>query len=252
MSNTLGIWSLRQEAEPIGELLASKLDGKHFRPWQNHELTPKEQFQLVYHDCDQWVLIMTTGIAVRFIDSLGCDKFTDPAIVVLDEGCHHAISLLGGHEGGANELAFKVANLVGAAPVVTTATECLKPLILGIGCRKGISVGKIEKCVLEALGSRHLSEVRVIATIDLKAEEQGLLEFCHKHHIPMRIFKREEVALRNWTTQPSAWVQKTIGIDGVCEPCALMVSHRAKLIVPKTVLDGVAIAVADDSLQVEQ
>ena len=54
---------------------------------------------------------MTTGIAVRYLQGLPKDKTTDPAIVVLDEGCRFAISLLSGHEGGANRLAYRVANL---------------------------------------------------------------------------------------------------------------------------------------------
>jgi len=35
-------------------------------------------------------------------------------------------------------------------------------------------------------------------------------------------------------------------VDGVCEPCALIASPRGVLIVPKTTLDGVAVAVVAD------
>ena len=94
---------------------------------------------------------MTTGIAVRYLQGLPKDKATDPGVVVLDEGCRFAIALLGGHEGGANELAYRVANLTGAVPVITTATETLKPLIVGVGCRKGISAEKISTVIDDAL-----------------------------------------------------------------------------------------------------
>ncbi len=48
---------------------------------------------------------------------------SDPAVVVMDEGGRFAISLLSGHLGGANKLAQTVAKLIGATPVITTATD---------------------------------------------------------------------------------------------------------------------------------
>src|SRR5260363_306911 len=50
------------------------------------------------------VLVMATGIAVRLLDGLPRNKHSDPAVVVLDEAARYAISLLAGHEGGANRL----------------------------------------------------------------------------------------------------------------------------------------------------
>lgn len=69
------------------------------------------------------VFIFSTGIAVRMISSLLESKVTDPAVVVVDEKAIHAISLVSGHLGGANELAKEVAFLIGAQPVITTATD---------------------------------------------------------------------------------------------------------------------------------
>ena len=37
-----------------------------------------------------------------------------------------------------------------------------------------------------------------------------------------------------------------MGVDGVCEPCALIACTRGKLVVAKTALDGVAVAVVED------
>jgi len=64
---------------------------------------------------------MSTGIAVRSIAPLLSDKWTDPAVVVVDPGLSFAIPLVGGHH-GANDLARELAGL-GIAPVITTATE---------------------------------------------------------------------------------------------------------------------------------
>ncbi len=189
---------------------------------------------------------MTTGIAVRLLQGLPRDKHTDPAVVVLDEGCRFAVSLLGGHEGGANRLAYRVARAAGAVPVITTATESLKPLVVGVGCRKGVEAESVERAVRQALGDRPLEEVREVATLDLKAEEPGLREFCERHDLPLRVFSREAVAARPWTTRPSEWVRRSVGVDGVCEPCALLASPRGRLVVPKTALGGVAVAVVED------
>lgn len=72
---------------------------------------------------DAHIFIMSTGIVVRKISSLLEDKTIDPAITVIDERALHAISLLSGHIGGANELTETVADIVGALPVITTATD---------------------------------------------------------------------------------------------------------------------------------
>ena len=66
---------------------------------------------------------MSTGIVVRDLAPLLRSKHADPAVIVVDERGRHAISLLAGHEGGGNELARRVAALLGAAPVITTASD---------------------------------------------------------------------------------------------------------------------------------
>jgi cobalt-precorrin 5A hydrolase/precorrin-3B C17-methyltransferase len=76
----------------------------------------------LWAEVDGLVLVAATGIAVRVIAPLLGDKHTDPAIVVLDDGGHWTIALAGGHH-GANALATEVAALVGATPVITTASD---------------------------------------------------------------------------------------------------------------------------------
>lgn len=72
---------------------------------------------------DAILFIGATGIAVRSIAPFLEHKAKDPAVVVMDERGMFAISLLSGHLGGANELAGLLANLTGAIPVITTATD---------------------------------------------------------------------------------------------------------------------------------
>ena len=173
MTSSLGIWIVRAGAEKLGWHLEHSLGGKLCGLETDGDKSNRQAFATCYASYRQWILVMTTGIAVRYLQGLPKDKTTDPAIVVLDEGCRFAISLLSGHEGGANRLAYRVANLTGAVPVITTATETLKPLVVGIGCRKGISREKIDAAIRGALAkiSRDRKEIREVATIDLKARE---------------------------------------------------------------------------------
>jgi cobalt-precorrin 5A hydrolase len=244
-----GIWLVRPESEALAFVLQEQLGGVLYRPWLDINLTQKQQFATAYRQHSQWIMIAASGIAVRFLDGLAQDKHSDPAVVVLDEAGRFAVSLLAGHEGGANRLAYRVANAIGAVPVITTATEALKPLIIGIGCRKGVAAEQIAAAVKQALGKRQLNEVREIATIDLKANEPGLVEFCAQYDLPLRVLASSTVAARPWVTKASDWVQQNVGLPGVCEPCALIASPRGKLIMPKTTLNGVAVAVVEDKIQ---
>jgi cobalt-precorrin 5A hydrolase / precorrin-3B C17-methyltransferase len=81
--------------------------------------TVREQWAEV----DGFVLVCATGIAVRAIAPCLADKAADPAVVVVDDAGRFAIALSAGHRGGANVLAREVAALLGAEPVVTTATD---------------------------------------------------------------------------------------------------------------------------------
>lgn len=76
-----------------------------------------------FGECDQLVVFLATGAAVRLLSPLLRDKASDPGVVCVDEGRRFAVSLVGGHAGGANALAQRVADVLGAEPVVTTATD---------------------------------------------------------------------------------------------------------------------------------
>ncbi|GEC04325.1 precorrin-3B C(17)-methyltransferase [Streptomyces spinoverrucosus] len=76
-----------------------------------------------FGECEQLVCFLATGAVVRLVAPLLGDKVSDPGVVCVDEGGRFAVSLVGGHGGGANELAREVGELLGAEPVVTTATD---------------------------------------------------------------------------------------------------------------------------------
>jgi len=245
-NQALAIWTVRAEAEPLARAIAARLgDAALYLAEENN----RESFTQKFAGHARWVFIGASGIAVRYLSGLPRDKQFDPALVVMDEAARFAIPLLGGHEGGANALAYSLAKISGAMPAITTATEALKPLTLGIGCRKNVSVSQIENAVESALQlvSREIASVRETATLDAKRNEPALLEWCAAKKIPLRIIAREDVAARAWAMQPSAWVHENFQIDGVCEPCALIASPRGKLLLSKTARDGVTVAIVEDA-----
>lgn len=69
------------------------------------------------------IFIGACGIAVRTIAPFVKDKFTDSPVIVIDDKGEFVIPVLSGHMGGANELAEKIAQAIGASAVITTATD---------------------------------------------------------------------------------------------------------------------------------
>ncbi|GAA4089056.1 precorrin-3B C(17)-methyltransferase [Streptomyces shaanxiensis] len=85
----------------------------------------KDAVRRAFAECEQLVCFLATGAVVRLIAPLLGDKAADPGVVCVDEGGRFAVSLVGGHGGGANELAREVGELLAAEPVVTTATDAV-------------------------------------------------------------------------------------------------------------------------------
>ncbi|MEU9340861.1 precorrin-3B C(17)-methyltransferase [Streptomyces sp. NPDC048278] len=85
----------------------------------------KDAVRSAFAECEQLVCFLATGAVVRLIAPLLGGKATDPGVVCVDEGGRFAVSLVGGHGGGANELAVEVGELLAAQPVVTTATDAV-------------------------------------------------------------------------------------------------------------------------------
>ncbi|MFF3245710.1 precorrin-3B C(17)-methyltransferase [Streptomyces sp. NPDC002870] len=83
----------------------------------------RESVERAFAECEQLVCFLATGAVVRIVAPLLAGKSADPGVVCVDEGHRYAVSLLGGHGGGANALAAAVGDVLGAEPVVTTATD---------------------------------------------------------------------------------------------------------------------------------
>lgn len=85
--------------------------------------TLKQWVARQWQSADLIIYISACGIAVRGIAPHVKDKFTDPAVLVVDEMGNFCVSLLSGHVGGANEFALKMEAWIGSTPVISTATD---------------------------------------------------------------------------------------------------------------------------------
>jgi cobalt-precorrin 5A hydrolase/precorrin-3B C17-methyltransferase len=76
-----------------------------------------------FAECDAIVSFLAVGATVRLLAPLLTSKTADPAVVCVDEALRFAVPVLGAHQGGGNELARRVAAILGAEPVITTASD---------------------------------------------------------------------------------------------------------------------------------
>lgn len=300
----------------LAEKLATALDGRAYRSGCPQTLS---QWTQEHFSADRALLYVgAVGIAVRAVAPFLQSKTTDPAVVVVDECGRFAVPVVSGHLGGANDLARKVAELCGAVPVITTATDAngvfavdewarcqqcavlhtacirkvsgallagktvhiqteipvrgtppagvetgtqgpcdvyvgftLQPetvlwlvprrIVLGIGCRKGTPAALLEDALVAS--GLPAQAVCAVATIDLKAAEPGLLAFCRKHDWPLQVFSTDALARVEGNFTASAFVQRTTGVDNVCERAAALASGGT-LLRRKTAANGVTLAAA--------
>jgi cobalt-precorrin 5A hydrolase len=348
-SEHIAIWALTSEGADLGrklqaQLLGSRLfvgsktsdQGDAYRFERLADALP-QQFSLF----EGHVFIMAAGIVVRSLASLLGHKTTDPAVVVVDEcGCH-AVSLVSGHLGGANALARRVGECIGARPVITTATDLrdvpaidliaqekglvienppairhvsmallegrrvrlydpqgwlsgslpregfqvvsaiesadddgpnrdapgvwiddiridlpdeilvLRPpsLFVGVGCNRNTPQEEISDLLNQVLDDCQLAAASVagLSSIDLKADEEGLLALAETLSRPLVFFSRDQLAAVREVPSPSKMVQKHVGVESVCEAAALLASGNGTLIVPKRVTPNATIAIARQS-----
>lgn len=80
---------------------------------------------VAWQECDLIVSHLALGATTRIVAPLLRDKKTDPGVVVVDEAGRFAVPLVGGHAGGANDLARRISEGTGSTAVLTTATDAL-------------------------------------------------------------------------------------------------------------------------------
>ncbi len=197
----------------------------------------------------QLIFILPCGVAVRAIAPLVRHKLSDPAVVVLDVGARWAVSLLSGHEGGANRLALAVGNALDAEPVISTTTDAAKTLIVGVGCRRGTPATTLIAAIregLEKVGAT-TKDVRYVASAQIKSDEQGLIDAACALDIPLRFISNQEIASTTKQFCHSAFVADKVKLPAVAEPSALLAGRRSVLLLPKTIIRGTTIAIAREN-----
>ncbi|MGG4451435.1 cobalt-precorrin 5A hydrolase [Brevibacillus porteri] len=163
------------------------------------------------------IIIISLGAVIRMIAPLLEDKKKDPGVVVVDDRGENVISVLSGHLGGANELAREVAAVMGARPIITTASDVQKTIPVDLfGRRFGWEWDSAEK--LTPVSASVVNEERV-AVIN----ESGELDWW-MHDTPM---------------PPSIKEYATIAEAKADQPqAALVVSHRLLTPEEQSILDN--------------
>ena len=115
----------------------------------------------------------------------------------------------------------------------------------GIGCRRGKTEEELEAFLLEQLSACGVSvkELRCVASIDLKAEDPGLVALCKMHGLPFRTFAAEELRAVPGEFTGSDFVREHTGVDSVCERAAVLASG-GHLTRKKSARDGMTFALA--------
>ncbi|MBQ7261659.1 MAG: precorrin-4 C(11)-methyltransferase [Lachnospiraceae bacterium] len=133
--------------------------------------------------------------------------------------------------------------------VIDTEKPCLKlcPKIgyLGIGCKKGIKKEQIEEAFLQFIRETGLfpEAVREASSIDLKSDEEGLIDFCRDRGLPVRFYTAEKLNALEGEFSSSGFVKETTGVDCVCERSAVLSANGA-LYIRKHVCGKVTFALA--------
>lgn len=335
--------SFTSKGAKVNRFLSESLQGKGFHlskfqeeGLENINTSLRDWVKEVFAVYDAIIFIGATGIAIRAVAPFLVDKRQDPAVVVIDEKAQYVIPLVSGHIGGANQLAKQIGELLGALPIVTTATDIegcfavdewasrkgfafknfkvakniaahllqgkeigflsefqvegdlprgivkydyekeeqvgigiwigttfkapfketlwlVPPVItLGIGCKKGTSKEQIDQLVVRELDKWHIpiEAIKQVVSIDLKENEEGLLEWCKLYKKPITFYTKEGLGEVEGEFTPSVFVKKITGIDNVCERAAVKGSNGGRLLLKKVALEGVTMALAIENYTV--
>lgn len=139
------------------------------------------------------------------------------------------------------------------APFATTLQLFSKAVHLGIGCKRNTPLEKIDALALMALEELHIDmrSLVSVASVDLKKDEAGLLAFARKYGLATHFYTAEELNAVAGDFSVSPLVQRVVGVGNVCERSAVKASRQGKVLLHKTSLNGVTVAIACEELQLD-
>jgi cobalt-precorrin 5A hydrolase/precorrin-3B C17-methyltransferase len=102
-------------------------------------------------------------------------------------------------------------------------------LWVGVGCERGTSRNLIEAAIAQVCQRYHLATEAIagIATIELKADEVGILEYCRDRQLPLKTFSAELLHDVN-VPNPSAIVAQEVGTPSVAEAAAILAGSAGR------------------------
>ncbi len=109
-------------------------------------------------------------------------------------------------------------------------------LWVGIGCERNTSKQVIADAIDKVFQENEfaLAAIAGIATIDIKADEVGLLELCHERNLPLKTFPSEILSTVT-VPNPSQVVEKEVGTPSVAEAAAIVAANQTSLKIPKQI-----------------
>lgn len=122
-----------------------------------------------------------------------------------------------------------------------------KEYVLGIGCKKGKNLSEIEHAIQNVLAQANLDNKNIwkIASIDLKKEEQGIIDYANKYRLPFITFDADSLNSVIGDFNESDFVKSQVGVGNVCERAAMLLAGTdAEMVVHKTADNGVTVAIA--------
>ena len=128
----------------------------------------------------------------------------------------------------------------------TTIVYRPKSLVVGIGCNRSTSSEIIQEAIRGVLSEQGLAyqSVKKLATIDIKKDEAGLLEYARKQNFTIDFFSKEALYRAQVPSPPSGMVMKHVGVPAVCEAAAALSAGGPLIAAKKSYRRAVTVAVA--------
>lgn len=187
-----------------------------------------------------------------YMDSMETAKEFSARILQEDLPLHAdfpcAVDLPNGlYAGGTGECGLAVTCRTNVNPFARTLRIVPRIVHIGVGCRRGTSQDAVRTALRQAIEQTAIdpNAVCAIATIDVKKDEEGLLRCASAMGLPLRFYTAQELQAVEGVFSASDYVKKTVGVDNVCQRAACKsAGEGASVILPKTIVNGVTVAIA--------
>ena len=178
MLKSLAVFPITEHGYLLARCITERFpDAVIYRPAELRSGRLKSLVAEAFKSCGGLFFISAAAIAVRTCAPLLKGKEVDPAVVVMDDSGRFVISLLSGHLGGANGLAKAIADIYGALPVITTATDGAGlPCIEDVSSRLNLKIEDVKK--IKLVNSALLKAARVfVIDANVRRRKEGMQAF---------------------------------------------------------------------------